>query len=94
MSDLINRDDVINILCSSCALNGHCSRCDIYKELFKLPTTKIEDNTTTITRHPYGGIMNYDEDGECDNCGKIVDALWDFCPSCGKKLVWRKNKEP
>lgn len=43
-----------------------------------------------VNRLSFGGSMLFDCDGECE-CGKMVDALWDYCPSCGAKLYWGKE---
>lgn len=45
------------------------------------------ERTTKVERYSFGETLTYDFDGQC-KCGKWVDALWDYCPSCGCRLEW------
>ena len=53
------------------------------------PSAEQEEQIAKVKRVSYGDYMTYDCDGECE-CGKCVDALWDYCPKCGAKLEWER----
>jgi predicted RNA-binding Zn-ribbon protein involved in translation (DUF1610 family) len=49
-------------------------------------------------------IMTADEDGgnlyTCDHCSYAVDhpnetlnMFWNYCPCCGREIIWRDGKE-
>ena len=49
---------------------------------------KAGGRTAKVKRYSFGETLTYDFDGQCE-CGKWVDSLWDYCPSCGAKLEWK-----
>ena len=46
------------------------------------------ERTAKVERVSYEETLTYDFDGQCE-CGKWVDALWQYCPSCGARLEWK-----
>lgn len=50
--------------------------------------SNITERTAKVERCSFGETLTYDFDGQCE-CGKWVDALWDYCPSCGARLEWK-----
>lgn len=47
-----------------------------------------KERIAKVERYSFGETLTYDFDGQCE-CGKWVDALWDYCPSCGARLEWK-----
>lgn len=60
------------------------------EDSYRLWNTRAE-KVVKVKRGNYEDYMTYDNDGECE-CGKIVDAIWDFCPNCGARLDWNKDE--
>ncbi len=29
----------------------------------------------------------------CGNCGSGLDGIWDYCPFCGQKILWRAKDD-
>ena len=46
-----------------------------------------KERTAKVERVSFGETLTYDFDGQC-KCGKWVDTLWNYCPSCGCRLEW------
>ena len=87
MSDLISRKETIRAIDS--LGEDYISYYKLLMLIGRLPSVEPERTVEVKRLLHYGEIMNYDIDGECE-CGKCVDALWDYCPSCGAKLKWSK----
>ena len=90
MSDLISRDKVIQSVKELFSMgDSYSNELSIIRMLYNLPSIDFNKNAK-IKRYFYGGTSFYDIDGECSECGKYLDALWEYCPSCGAKLEWEK----
>lgn len=87
MEDLIKRQDVFDVFkkVGICVIPSFTFE-RIWNGIEKLPSADPE-RTVNVKRVSYDETMIYETDGECE-CGKCVDALWDYCPSCGAKLKW------
>ena len=89
MNDLISRDDVYNVLKK---VNIREMPIYVFDKLWNgvrdLPSAEPEQ-TAKVERYSFGETLTYDFDGQCE-CGKWVDALWNYCPSCGAKLEWNE----
>lgn len=103
MSNLISREDAINALVNlTCygieEMRNLCESSvadsegwlggirDAVDEIETLPSAEPE-RTAKVKRCSFGEYLTYDFDGQCD-CGKWVDSLWNYCPSCGARLEW------
>lgn len=94
MSDLISREKAIDALMAlreahkADRYTGDLLHWTIIKAMLgSLPPEKSE-RTAKVERCYFGETLTYDFDGQCE-CGKWVDALWDYCPSCGARLEWK-----
>lgn len=85
--------------CTECGLQTPLERSEnkaieIWNEsiplLQKILKGSFSRQTAKIKKYLYSGTSLYDIDGECSECGKYLDASWEYCPSCGAKLEWEK----
>lgn len=92
MSDLINRQDVIDAI-HYYIESGY--KCDIFQELKNLPsaepkrTAKVVSDDVIITVNGYR--YHYDE-YLCNACKKKVFSGDSYCSHCGVKLDWSRNE--
>ena len=71
--------------CTECGLTTKPK--DTEAEAIEAWNTAMGQRTAKVERVSYGETLTYDFDGQC-KCGKWVDALWQYCPSCGARLEW------
>lgn len=89
MSDLIRRQDaidVLEILADKMSDEGQTVMTQAVAVLKDLRSAEPE-RIAKVERCSFGETLTYDFDGQCE-CGKWVDSLWGYCPSCGAKLEW------
>ena len=90
MSDLISREDAVSRISDLLMIELQGKRLPTWNEVYHaiddIPSAESE-RKIKVERVSYGETLTYDFDGQCE-CGKWVDALWQYCPSCGARLEW------
>lgn len=90
MDDLIRREDVVEALYQAIrtTLTGtFTDSMSLAIAMTKNIPSAEPERTAKVERVSYGETLTYDFDGQCE-CGKWVDTLWQYCPSCGARLEW------
>ena len=75
----------VYVICGNCSIRTG----EYYTEAEAIEAWNLAmgERTAKVKRYSFGETLTYDFDGQCE-CGKWVDALWDYCPSCGARLEW------
>ena len=86
MSDLIERENVLDAICDNCKLETNfdrykaCGNCKDVKMIMDIPSA--ERKGEWIQNNLDGTFKIWD----CSECGIHMETKWNFCPNCGARM--------
>ena len=107
MSDLIDRDEVIDAICNKCMLDHKmerqmptlCRNCRAVKMIQAIPSARPKGKWIRVEdpRYEYDRENGHIDDGvhyECSECGwKCSHNIYPYCPNCNADMRGSKESE-